>query len=193
MREIVTEFTDPHGVKGYVAQAYDAESATYYMNDALLTNERWVESKVPLVPGKGVPAFTCLTIRIMKQLQIAPGTLRRLIVRGNHHVESVLQLARAAAAGAPLDDAVCKTTSYQSIETPMIQARHRVAGVRVVGGQRDRIAVLLDWHAHGGSRLRRAYARDRTAEHAAVLAKYGNRPDDIVLFDYETHVDLTAW
>src|SRR5262249_34206563 len=166
MREVATDFEDPHGGKGYVVQAYDADTATYVMEDALMTDARWIPNPVPLVPGKGVPAFTYLTIRIMKQLGIAPGTLQRLIVRGQHHVESVLQLADAERAGTPLDDAVRATRSYLSVETPMIQASHRVVDVRVIGGQRDRIAALLDWHVRGGSPRRRACARDRSAEHA---------------------------
>jgi hypothetical protein len=189
---MITRLEDPRGDKGYLVQAYDADTATYYMTDALMTSTRWIPSAVPLTE-RGVPAFTYLTIRLMKQFGIAPGTLRRLVVRGQHHVESVLQLAQAEAAGTPLDVAVRDTVSYLSVETPMVQASHRVIGVRVVGGRRDRIAALLDWHVRGGSPLRREHARDRTAEHAAVLAKYKRNPDDVVLFDYETHLDLERW
>ncbi len=190
MPEQLSEFTDPSGAKGYVLQAHDPGTATYTMIDALLTAVRWIPIDPPLVPGKGVPAFAYMTMRAMKGFGIAPGTLRRLVVCGNHHVESVLQLARQERAGVPLDTAVLETRSYQSVETPMIQSAHRIVRVHVHGGTRDTLANLLAWHAHGGSERRRAIARDRSAEHAGLLKRYAMTSRDTVLRDYEMHVDL---
>lgn len=189
-RELVTDYTDPNGVQGYVVQAYDRASATYTMIDALLTDVKWIMTKTPLVPGMGIPMFTFLTIRLMHQFEIAGGELRRLVVRGNHNVESVLQLALLERNGARLDEAVRDTRAYLSVTTPMIQSSHVVSDVRVHGGKRDTLAALLDWHVHGGSPRRRAIARDRRAEHAALLASSGLSTQDVVLFDYEVQVQL---
>ncbi|HEY4055699.1 MAG TPA: hypothetical protein VGM39_03795 [Kofleriaceae bacterium] len=79
---------------GFVHQGYDLETGTYVMMDALLPGVRWIPTDPPLVDGKGTPAFTYLTLRTMKGFGIAAGSLRRLVVRANHHVESVLQLAQ---------------------------------------------------------------------------------------------------
>lgn len=190
MQERVSEFTDPEGVPGYVVQGYDEETATYTMIDAVLTPARWLPTEPPMVPGQGTPAFTYMTIRLMKQFKVPPGSLRKLVVGGQHHVESVLQLARQELDGVPLDEAVRSTMSGQSVTTPMIQSYHQVTEVRVKGGRRGTIASLLEWHVSGGSERRRALARDRSAEHAEVLARYEMRPDDLVLYDYETHFDL---
>ena len=171
-------------------QAYDRASATYTMIDALLTDVKWIMTKTPLVPGMGIPMFTFLTIRLMHQFEIAGGELRRLVVRGNHNVESVLQLALLERNGARLDEAVRDTRAYLSVTTPMIQSSHVVSDVRVHGGKRDTLAALLDWHVHGGSPRRRAIARDRRAEHAALLASSGLSTQDVVLFDYEVQVEL---
>jgi len=188
--ELTSDYTDPTGAQGYVVQSYDPDTATYTMIDALLTDTRWIPTDPQMVPGQGTPAFTYLTIRLMKRFKIPPGSLRRLVVGGNHHVESVLQLARQERDGALLDEAVANTMSGQSVTTPMIQSYHQIVAVRLHGGKRDTLASLLDWHARGGSERRRALARDRTDEHAALLARYDMRPDDVVLLDYETHFDL---
>lgn len=190
MQELCSEYTDPTGARGYVVQGYDPDTATYTMIDALLTETRWLPTEPPMVPGQGTPAFAYMTMRLMKVFKIPPGSLRRLVVGGNHHVESVLQLARMEREGVALDEAVGETMSGQSATTPMIQSYHQVVAVRLHGGKRDTLASLLDWHVRGGSERRRALARDRSDEHAAALARFGASPDDVVLYDYETHYDL---
>lgn len=190
VHEVCSEFEDPAGESGYIVQRWDDITATYMMVDALMTGTRWIPHEPPLVPGKGVPAFTYMTIRAMKQLGVELGALRGLVVCGNHHVKSVLQLARAERNGISIADGVLKTTSYLSVETPMIQTAHRIRSVCVVGGTRDRLANLLEWHVSGGSPRRREIGRDRTAEHEELLARFSMTRDDVVLFDYELHLEL---
>ena len=190
METRLSQFTDPNGEHGFLAQGYDAETATYVMEDALLTSQRWIDHSPPLVPGKGIPAFAFLTMRTMRGFGIAAGSLRRLHVWGNFHVASVLQLDARVRAGEMLDRAVVETTAYQSIETPMVQSGHRIVSVRVHGGQRSPIALLLHWHDHRVMPFDNIPRPDRRAEHAAVLAKYGRSPDDIVLFDYQLDIEL---
>jgi hypothetical protein len=190
MGEITTRFTDGTGARGYLTQGWDPDTATYTMIDALMTPARWIEHTPPLVEGKGVPAFAYMTMRLMKLHGIRPGEIQRLVIGANHHVESVVQLELRARDGEPLDEAVTNTTSFLSVKTPMTQSYHVVTGVQVTGGRRAPIAELLDWHARGGSELRREIARDRSAEHVAVLARLGVTPADIVLIGYETHVAL---
>ena len=74
----------------------------------------------------------------------------------------------------------------------MIQSGHRITSVHVHGGRREPIANLLQWHE------RRITAFDdappnRTEEHAAVLAKMNRTADEIVLFDYELHIELAPY
>lgn len=192
MNTQLTSFTDAKGDSGYVCQGYDPTSATYVMEDALMTSERWIDHEPPLVAGKGIPAFTMQTLITMKRFGIAAGTLRHLHVWGNHHVESVLQLAQRERNGQSLADAVAETTSYLSIETPMIQSGHRITSVRVEGGRRESVAKLLRWHelrATGSEPTR----PDRRMEHAALLAKMGRSSDEIVLFDYELFLELAPY
>ncbi len=160
------------------------------MVDALMPSAGWISHESPLVPGKGVPTFAYLTMRVMKQLGVAPGAIRRLVVCGNDHVESVPQLACGERAGLALEQATCDTTSYLSVETPMIQSMRRVNGVHVQGGKGDRVAALLEWDASGASARRRAIGRDRTLELCAVPARFVMKPDDVVLYDYLTEIDL---
>jgi hypothetical protein len=80
--ELCTRFTDDAGVAGYLVQAWDPATATYTMIDALMTPRRWIEHTPPLVPGKGVPAFAYLTMRLMKLWHARGGSeLRREIAR----------------------------------------------------------------------------------------------------------------
>ena len=188
-----SEFVDPAGDKGYVVQGWDPATATYFMVDALLTSTRWLMHDVPMVPGQGSPVFTYLTIRTMKLLGVEKSSIRRLVVGGNHHVESVIQLEQARRSGIAPTEAIAQTRSYLSVETPMIQSYHRVIGVTVLGGRRARLRELFDWHATGGSPRRREIARDRSPEHAELLARFRMTPDDEVLYDYETHLELKPW
>ena len=174
VKSLLLPFTDPHGDEGYVRQGYIAETATYVMQDALMRRARWIDHDPPLVPDRGVPAFTMMTLQAMRCLGVPAGGLRRLVVMGNHHVESVLQLAQRERNGQPLDEAVLETTSYLSIETPMIQSGHRIVQVHVHGGRREPLANLLRWHEQ---------RPDRPDVGARSL-------DEIVLFDYELHVAL---
>jgi hypothetical protein len=189
MQSQLIPFTDPDGDQGYTLQGYIAETATYVMQDALMRRARWMDHQPPLVPGRGVPAFTMMTMRTMRALGVPAGGLRRLVVWGNHHVESVLQLAARERDGHPLDAAVVETTSYLSIETPMIQSGHQITSVHVHGGRREPIANLLRWHERRVTAFEHV-PPDRTEEHAAVLAKMKRSVDDIVLFDYELHIEL---
>lgn len=186
----LSRFTDPAGQHGFLVQGYDPETATYVMEDVLLTNQRWIDHHPPLVPGKGVPAFAMLTMRTMRGFGITPGSLRRLHVWGNYHVASVLQLDDRLRAGEPIDRAVAKTTAYLSIETPMIQSGHRIVGLRAHGGQRLPIASLLHWHEHRVMPFDDIPTPDRRAEHAALLAKHGRVPGDVVLFEYQLDIEL---
>jgi hypothetical protein len=163
------------------------------MEDALLTRQRWIDHVPPLVPGKGMPAFTLRTLQMMKGFGIPAGSLRRLHVWGNHHVASVLQLADLVRDGQPLDRAVLETTAYQSIETPMIQSGHRLVGVRVHGGQELPIAMLLHWHEYRVMPFDDIPRPDRGAEHAAALMKHGRTPHDVVLFDYKLDIELAPF
>ena len=186
------ELTDPNGEHGFLAQGYDRDTATYVMEDALLTGQRWIQHTPALVPGRGIPAFTFHTLRAMKGFGVQAGSLRRLRVWGNRHVASVLQLDGLVREGESLEEAVVETTAYLSIETPMIQSGHRIARVRVHGGQRLPIASLLHWHEHRVMPFDFP-APDRRAEHAAVLAKHGRSRDDVVLFDYELDIELAPY
>jgi hypothetical protein len=188
----ITPFTDAKGNHGYVCQGYDPATATYVMEDALMTSERWVDHEPPLVEGKGLPAFTLQTLITMKRFEIAAGSLRHLHVWGNHHVESVLQLAQRERNGQSLAEAVVETTSYLSIETPMIQSGHQITSVRVEGGRRDSVANLLRWHERRITAFEHT-PPDRSAEHAALLAKMGRSTDEIVLFDYELFLELAPY
>ena len=191
MKAHVTSFTDPSGTQGFVHQGFDLATKTYVMMDALITGSRWIPTEPPLVEGKGTPTFTVMTLRTMKVFGIAPGSLRRLIVRANHHVESVLQLAQRERNGQSLDEAVLETTAYLSLETPMIQSGHAIRSVHVHGGRRAPLADLLDWHAQRP--MPEGFPRpDRSAEHAALLAKHHRSPSDVVLVGYELHVELSA-
>ena len=189
MQSHILPFDDPNGDRGYTCQGYIAETATYVMQDALMRRARWFDHQPPLVPGRGVPAFTLMTLRTMRLLKISEGSLRQLVVWPNRHVESVLQLAARERDGLPLDEAVLETTSYLSVETPMIQSGHRITSVHVDGGRRAPIASLLRWHQNRITAFEHV-PPDRTEEHAAVLAKMKRSPDDIVLFDYELHIGL---
>lgn len=191
MKAHVTSFTDPTGTPGFVHQGYDPATHTYVMMDALINGVRWIPSEVPLVEGKGTPTFTYLTLRTMKVFGIAAGSLRRLIVRPNAHVESVLQLSQRERNGQHLDEAVRETTAYLSLETPMIQSGHAIRSVRVTGGRRSPIEDLLAWHAQRP--MPDNVARpDRSAEHAAIVHKHHRSPSDVVLMGYELHIELSA-
>ncbi|HEY4176443.1 MAG TPA: hypothetical protein VGM90_06415 [Kofleriaceae bacterium] len=189
MKAHVTSFTDPTGTQGFVHQGFDPSTSTYVMMDALITGLRWIPHEPPLVEGKGIPTFTMMTLRTMKMFGIGPGSLRRLIVRANHHVESVLQLAQREHNGQSLDEAVLETTAFLSLETPMIQSGHTVASVRVAGGTRAPLAELLAWHEQRAMPAD-VPRPDRSTAHAALLTKHHRAPSDVALFGYEIHIEL---
>lgn len=190
--EVCTTFTDPSGDRGYIVQAWDPDTATYELVDALLTDERWVPARVELVAGKGIPAFTYFTLRQMKLFGIAEGGIRRLIIHANYHLESILQLARGENSGVSVAEAVLRTRAYQSVETPLVQSFHRVVSQDLRGGTRGQIADVLAWHATGGAPLRREIGRDRRGEHARLLEEFEVTPADTVLYGYEVHLVLMS-
>lgn len=180
---------------GFIAQAWDPVTRTYEMLDALLVGPKWVAHEPPLVAGKGVPRFTLVTIRLMKQLGVPHRGLRWHVVGPNYHLESILQLERATRSGMLLPEAVRHTRSYRSARTPIRQAGHAIwderVGVR--GGQHGTVADVLSWHAASdGHPLRKDLADVIGAEHERVLAAYSMTPQDRVYYGYTTRVELQA-
>jgi hypothetical protein len=149
----------------------------------------WIQNDVPMVPGKGTPTQTYMTLRIMKILGVGFGEPVIAKMSTIQNIEAIMQLEQQVRAGVPQDQAVMNTESVTYGKTNIQQGGNQIDSAQVEGGRRTPIGDLLDhYETHG----RPGGPKDPAvvAEHDALLKKYGFQRTDEMLWDYDIELKL---
>lgn len=193
---VETSCRDPKGNRGRLARTYDPESKTYVMEAADFDDEleRWIHAGLPMRPDKGTPLVSYLMLRQLKMVGVGFGELQTVKMSTIQNIEAILQLERMRRTGMELNKAVLKTHSVQYAETALVQSGHRVVSARVKtgGAWTSPIDELLQFReTHAG----RTFERDPdiVQKHDALLAQYGIKRTDEVLWNYDIRLDLAPF
>jgi len=181
--QITTRVVAPNGKRGWIQRSYDSKTKTFVMENAFLQElPAWIDVGTPLVPGKGTPTVTYLTLRQMKQLEAQFGELSTIKMSRIYSIEAAMQLEQLTRAqpNTPLDQLVAKTHSVQYATTAIEQSGHKIVGIRVDtrSTRRWSLQKLMD---HFGT---------DSARRSDLFAKYSLRPEDDVLLDYNIWIDV---
>lgn len=184
---ISTQITAPNGATGSVLRKYDPATNQWVMLEAFFGKDmpNWIETGIPMVAGKGTPLIAFLDMRVMKSFGIAYGSLKSTKLSTIQNVEAVCQLEVQVRKGVAVDDAVRTTHSVNYAETELVQSGHQIVNAKVSGGRRMPIDGMLRHYERSGFRT--------PAEHDAILAKYGISRTDVVLWDYDIHLELAPF
>lgn len=193
---IKTHCRDANGNKGQLTRSYDPKTKMYVMEAAFFDDklERWIHEGVPMVPGRGTPLATYLMLRQLKRVGAAYGEVQTVKMSTIQNVEAILQLEQNIRQGMKLEEAVRLTHSVQYAETAMTQAGHRIVEVRVKLNRATR-SPLDEMLGYYEQHRNLDGERDPAvvAKHEALLAKYGVRRTDSVLWNYDIYLDLAPF
>src|SRR5262249_22229438 len=130
------------GNRGHVTRAYDPATKKLIMEEAFLdkipAGDQWVD-----VNGQRMRLQTYLTLRQMRALGVAFGSLETVKMSTIQNALAVMQLDQALKRGIPLDQAVLQTHSVQYAQRTIIPAGEKIVGARVEGGARTPINDML--------------------------------------------------
>ncbi|MDI1444070.1 hypothetical protein [Polyangium sp. 6x1] len=184
----------PGGTSGFFERAFDLGSGTVELRYAFREDlPAWMDGvSVPLVPGKGIPTHTYVTLRAMKQLGIGLGEARAFKLCAIHEVESIVHLDWLAARhpGKPLGELAMETHSFKYAETPITQSGHRVVAARVDAARAERRPIgdlMIHYERMAGDP---AILRGK---HDAVLLRYERARTDTMLIGYDLLIEVKPW
>jgi hypothetical protein len=134
-RRVVVE--TPDGETGWVTRSWDPDTGTWTNLEAEFSPNlpRWVQTEPPLVPGKGTPLETYLTMGLMRWFRsqgIRIPKAYRLVIDNVRNLSSIAVLGRARMYGVPVESALLKTRTVRYAENSVIQRGGRIAEARVV-------------------------------------------------------------
>ncbi|EYF07276.1 hypothetical protein [Chondromyces apiculatus] len=188
-RLVTTIVEGPGGTSGFFERAFDPATGTVELRYAHREDlPAWMDGvPVPLVPGKGIPTHTYVTLRAMKQLGIGIGQARAFRLRAIHEVASIVHLdwLTARHPGVPLGELARQTHSFAYAETPIIQSGHRIVSAHVDTSRATR-RPIGDLMTHD-ERMAADPAALRTT-HDAVLARHQRTRDDVMLIGYDLYL-----
>lgn len=142
----------------------------------------WIDFGTALVPGKGIPTVTYLTLRQMKLFKVQFGELTAAKMSTIQNVEAVMQLEQMTRSpdNTTLDQAVAKTHSVQYATTSIEQSGNTIIRVRIdtQNSWRWKLQEMMD------------YFNIKPAQRRELFAKYGLRPEDEVLVNYDIWIDI---
>ncbi|MBW4484563.1 MAG: DUF4157 domain-containing protein [Tildeniella torsiva UHER 1998/13D] len=178
-----TTVTAPDGTSGSMSRGLNTSTGEFIYHYAFLDSIprplRWVRSEPAMVPNRGTPLETYMTMRQMKLLQERAGvpsgsglpfsTPRTVHLSTIINVKTVAQLAAAERAGVALNEGILNTHSVQYANNSIVQGGGQIATARVSGGYRTAASNELT---------------------PAALQEYGIPPDFEVLTGFD--IDLTV-
>ncbi|MCO5971380.1 hypothetical protein [Actinoallomurus soli] len=153
----------------------------------------WVRHEREMVPGRGTPLETYITMRQMKRLAEAAGDPElftrphEVVVQDIANVRTILRLARleqvwqAEHPGLPFDrnQAIEATHSVRYAKNSITQSGGKVTAVWITGGNAMTAEALI-----------RTQGYTTAAEQAKLLQAYGVAPGDQVLADFAIHLQV---
>lgn len=196
--QITTDVVAPDGSTGWIQRSYDPTTRTVVMENAFLSGlPKWIEAGKPMVGGKGSPTVTYLTVRQMKKLNVAFGTVDAFKMSTIQNIEAVMHLemlrrgkskikdvaevlhqsdpAVRARELALLQDGVPKTHSVTYASTSIQQSGHEVRSVDT------KFEGAFAWTLEDMMN----HFRMKPAQREAMFKKFGLGPKDHVLVNYD--------
>ena len=155
----------------------------------------WIETESPVVEGKGTRTAAYVTMRLMRILGIAAGSLKSIVVRNIWNLRAVLELRQLEAQGIPRNRAVLETNSVTSQETALTQSGHRISGAKVTGGRWATLKELLDYWETKRETLKEADP-EIAKQHDKILKDFGLSREQATsqkfFWDYDIEISLEA-
>ena len=125
--------------KGYFIRLYDPNTKTLVFHHGFLeTLPKWIDDvKIPLVDGKGIPTQTYATLRQMKLMQIANGSLENVAMKQIQNLETMCYIAAKIEAKIinNLDEAgkvLNEAPSMQYVKTTIQQAGYDLGKISIL-------------------------------------------------------------
>jgi hypothetical protein len=185
-KTLSTEVTGPKGESGVFVRSYNPKTQKVELLEAFLEDlPKWVDTSTPLVPGKGTPTVTYMTLYQMRRLGVSFGGLKTVKMSTIQNFEAILQLETFRRQGMPLDRAVLKTHSVQYADTSIIQSGHQISGAKVIttnGAEFRAIGDYMSFYERRNPALKATYD--------ALLSKYGMQRTDKMWLNYDIELQL---
>src|SRR5262249_2128429 len=151
---------------------------------------RWVQTNPEMVPGRGTPLESYLTMRQMRILEAQPGgpgpagfTGPRVVRLSTIiNVKTILQLAQAERAGVARNQAILRTHSVQYANNSIVQQGGRIAAAVVEEGSSSPAG-----NVGASPELLAEFGVKSLPE---LLAKFGLSPTDEVLQGFDIALDV---
>lgn len=179
-----TTIETPSGKRGLIERSYDPKKQQLIMENAFLDElPAWIDAGTPLVPGKGTPLVTHLTLRQMHQLGADFASLKSVKMSTIQNLETSAHLRNLApldAAPDALAEAVKQTHSVTYATTSIEQSGHTIVDVHV--------DTTNAWREPLGQAM--SYWKWTQARRDALLAKYALKETDEVLYNYDIIIDV---
>jgi hypothetical protein len=162
----------PDGRAGHLERAYDPATRTLEMREAFLDDlPRWIDNgQTPLVPGKGIPTVTYFTLRQMKKIGIAYGSISKVKMSTIQNARAVIEYNVLLARGVAPAEAVMRTHSLRYGSTAIVQSGQSIVSVSVGGD--IWVSPLDDMLTHFERRAGRDAAKV-AQHHDALIAELG--------------------
>jgi hypothetical protein len=192
-KAVRTEVTyRPTGASGYLSREYNPRTRELVLRYAFLDElPSRIQNDVPLVPGRGTPLQTYLTIRQMKLLGVGYGDVKSIKLSMIANVEGLLEIHWLVKTGKAkgLDEAVMMADSFLYARTNAEQSGKQVVGAKLSqGGDFRRIGELMvneeQFNPVGPNGMTRA------AFHRLLLAKYQASANDTVYENFDIYLEL---
>ncbi len=187
-----TTVTDPQGNTGYFERAFNPRTGQFELSVAFLEDvQPWVSSGgVDMVPNRGIPTTTYVTLYQAKVLGVDFGKLNTVKMSTIQNIETIAHLdwLQRQHPSKSIDELIVHTHSVQYGETAIVQSGHKVLGAEVKDGYDEKFSHLLDYYVNNAS--------DRTARRAqyeAILQKYGLQWNSEVFMDFNIYVHVAPY
>jgi hypothetical protein len=182
----------PTGATGYLSREYNPRTGELVLRYAFLDElPSWIQHGVPLVPGKGTPLQTYLTIRQMKLLGVGYGDVKSIKMSMIVNVEGLLEIHWMVKTGKAknLEEAVLTADSFLYARTNAEQSGKQVVAARVTTGGdhmsvRDLMVTEEQLNPQGPK------GKTRAAYHQELLVKYKASRNDIVYANFDIYLQL---
>ena len=140
--------SDSNAPSGWVKRAYHPVKKHFEMRDSQFDANlpRWVQTEVPLVPGRGSPTIVFMDLVAMNSLGIGQGEMRTAKICAVHDLDSALHLKWLSLRYPEKSLAILCTNTriFLSRETSLTQSGHKIVGIGLSGGEKVRLAELKE-------------------------------------------------
>lgn len=192
-RSVVTDVTHvPTGTMGLMHRSYEPRTRRLVLNAAFLDEmPSWIQNAVPLVPGKGTPLQTYLTIRQMKLMGVVYGEVQSMKLSGIINFKGILELHWLVKTNqaSTLQDAVLIAESFRYARTNAEQSGKLVVAARIPpGGGSPTVRALMEADVRDNPIGTQGMTRE--AYDRKLMVDYDAKETDWVTAYFDIYLDL---